>query len=177
MFADVDDEIRWDVTVEADANRSISLLSVDVGENWDAVKYLNCGPGGIVQGLGLLAQALILSQLVLGRYLEVDGRFNASFLDASVGLQLYSLDIFLHLMYHFFNVRRFDFRIMCSLLTSVQLREPQQFLRKQMVDPVLFRDVRAEVLLDVWQIGQRFIFLKSPVKLLVFSLIQLFEGL
>ena len=121
MFADVDDEIRWDVTVEADANRSISLLSVDVGENWDAVKYLNCGPGGIVQGLGLLAQALILSQLVLGRYLKVDGRFNASFLDASVGLQLYSLDIFLHLMYHFFNVRRFDFRIMCSLLTSVQL--------------------------------------------------------
>ena len=46
-----------------------------------------------------------------------------------------------------------------------------------MVDPVLFRDVRAEVLLDVWQVGQRFIFLKSPVKLLVFSLIQLFEGL
>ena len=121
VFTDVDDKIRGDVTVEADANRSISLLSVDVGEDWDAVKYLNCGPGGIIQGLGLLAQTLILSQLILRRYLEVDGRFNPSFFDASIGLQLYSLDIFLHLMYHFFNVRRFDFRVMCSLLTSVQL--------------------------------------------------------
>ena len=121
MFTDVDDKIRGDVTVETDANRSISLLSVDVGENWHAVKYLNCGPGGIVQGLGLLAQTLILSQLILRRYLEVDGRFNASLFDASVGLQLYSLDIFLHLMYHFFYIGRFDLRVMCSLLTSVQL--------------------------------------------------------
>ena len=119
VFTDVDDKIRGDVTVEADANRSISLLSVDVGEDWDAVKYLNCGPGGIVQGLGLLAQTLILSQLILRRYLEVDGRFNPSFFDASIGLQLYSLDIFLHLMYHFFNIGRFDLRVMCSLLTSV----------------------------------------------------------